>query len=200
MTSGQFGDGFVDLVVADSGELTNGVGQGLTIIQSAGPDQFRVSASLAAGPTPFAVVAGDFTGDGALDLAVADETTDQVSVLLNRGNGTFMPPVCYDVDQAPVALVAADFGNGHVDLATANSNSGDVSVLLGNGDGTFGPQLRFTAGDSPYAIVSADFNGDGRPDLAVANWGSSDISILLGAAMALSRMRRRTPSEVTVIR
>ena len=180
MTSGRFGDGYVDLVVADSGEQTNGVGQGLTIFQSAGPDQFRLSATIAAGSAPFSVVSGDFTGSGVLDLAVANESTDSVSVLLNQGDGTFGPPIPYGVGQGPVSLVAADFGNGHVDLATANSNSDDIWVLLGNGDGTFQPQSRLGVGTSPSAIVSADFNGDGRGDLAVASAGSSDITVLLG--------------------
>jgi large repetitive protein len=180
MTSGRFGDGYVDLVVADSGEQTNGVGQGLTIFQSAGPDQFRLSATIAAGSAPFSVVSGDFTGSGLLDLAVANESTDSVSVLLNQGDGTFGPPIPYGVGQGPVSLVAADFGNGHVDLATANSNSDDIWVLLGNGDGTFQPQSRLGVGTSPSAIVSADFNGDGRGDLAVASAGSSDITVLLG--------------------
>jgi large repetitive protein len=180
MTSGRFGDGYVDLVVADSGELTNGEGQGLTIFQSTGPDQFQLSGTIATASAPFAVVSGDFTGSGVLDLAVANENTDSVSVFLNRGDGTFGPPISYAVGQAPVSLVAADFGNGHVDLATTNSNSDDISVLLGNGDGTFQSQLRFGVGTAPGEIVSADFNDDGRPDLAVANAGSSDVSVLLG--------------------
>ena len=101
-------------------------------------------------------------------------------MLLNRGDGTFLSPVAYDVGQAPTSLVSADFGNGHVDLATANSNSGDVSILLGNGDGTFQSQLRFAAGPSPHVIASADFNSDGRVDLAVASSNPNTISVLLG--------------------
>ena len=179
MTAGRFGDGFVDLVVADSGETT-GSGQGLTVFQSEGPSQFQLSTTIAVGAAPFAVAAGEFTGDGKLDLAVADEASDRVFVLLNRGDGTFLAPVAYDVGQAPTALVAADFGNGQVDLATANSNSGDVSILLGNGDGTFQSQLRFAAGPSPHAIAAADLNSDGRVDLAVANSNPNTISVLLG--------------------
>ena len=111
-------------------------------------------------------MAGNFRGKGVLDLAVADMNSDQVSILLNNGNGTFQAPRWYyRVGSTPLALVAGDFnGDQHVDLATANANSYDVSVLLGNGDsdGTFEPQLRFGAGTFPASLVTADFNGDGH--------------------------------------
>ena len=180
MAAGRLGDGHVDLIVADQGDPSTGNGQGLTIFQDDGPSQFVLSQTIAVGSAPSAVVAANFTGDGPLDLAVADANSNQVYVLLNKGNGTFMAPVAYAVGQVPLALVADDFGNGHIDLATANENSDDVSVLLGNGDGTFEPQMRFGAGTFPGGLVAADFNGDHRLDLAVANLGSSDISVLLG--------------------
>ena len=180
LVAGRFGDGHVDLIVADGGDPTDGVGQGLTVFQDDGPGLFLFSRTIPVGSAPSAIVAGDFNDDGALDLAVALASSDQVSVLLNMGHGTFAAPTSYVVGQVPLSLVAADFGNGHVDLATANENSDDVSVLLGNGDGTFEPELRFGAGTAPGAIVTADFNGDDRADLAVANGGSGDVSVLLG--------------------
>ena len=180
LAAGRLGDGHVDLIVADQGDPFTGNGQGLRVFQGDGPGQFVLSETIAVGSAPSAVVAADLTGDGFLDLAVAEAYTDQVSVLLNKGNGTFMAPVSYSVGSIPESLVAVDFGNGHIDLATANENSDDVSVLLGNGDGTFQPQSRFGAGSSPVALVAADLNGDHRPDLAVANLDSSDISVLLG--------------------
>src|SRR5271157_5948739 len=180
MAAGRLGDGHVDLIVADEGYPSTGNGQGLLVFEGDGPDQFQLAETIALGSAPSAVVAADLTGDGFLDLAVAEAFTNQVSVLLNKGNGTFMAPVPYSVGQSPQSLVAVDFGNGHVDLATANGDSDDVSVLLGNGDGTFEPQSRFGAGSSPMALVAADFNGDHRPDLAVTNQSSNDISVLLG--------------------
>ena len=144
------------------------------------------------GNVPDSVVAGDFNGDGHLDLAVANEIDNTVSVLLGNGDGTFQPQVTYAVGARPDAIVAGDFtGDGRTDLAVANEGSldsignpipgtGDVSVLLGNGDGTFQPQVTYAAGSNPTALVAGDFNRDGRTDLAVANYGSNDVSILLG--------------------
>ena len=126
-------------------------------------------------------MAGDFTGDGRTDLAVANSGSNDVSVLLGNGDGTFQPQVTYAVGTGHDALVAGDFtGDGRTDLAVANYGSNDVSVLLGNGDGTFRNQVTYAVGTGPDALVAGDFTGDGRTDLAVANYGSNDVSVLLG--------------------
>ena len=135
---------------------------------------------LAVGLYPIGIVAGDFTGDGRTDLAVANSGDNTISVLLGNGDGTFAPQVTYAVGSGPEAIVAGDlFGDGHLDLATANYN-GTVSVLLGNGDGTFAPQVTYAVGPRPDAIVAGDFTGNGRFDLAVVNGGSDNVSILMG--------------------
>ena len=96
-------------------------------------------------------MAGDFTGDGRLDLAVANAGDGTVSVLLGNGDGTFQPQVTYAVGSGPDAIVAGDFtGDGRIDLAVANGRCDDtVSVLLGNGDGTFQPQVTYAVGSGP---------------------------------------------------
>jgi hypothetical protein len=181
MVAGQFGDGHVDLIVADQGDPNTGEGQGLTVFQNDGPGQFQHTATIPLEFSPSALVAGDF-GNGNLDLAIADSNDDDVSVFLGNGDGTFQStPSTYAVGSDPQALVACSLRNdGRLDLVTANEDSDEVSVLLGNGNGTFQPQLRFQAGSSPGALVAADFNGDGRPDLAISDRGSGDISVLLG--------------------
>ena len=131
------------------------------------------------GSEPVALVTGDFTGDGRTDLAVANQESNDVSILMGNGDGTFQHSVSYAVGDFPVAIVAGDFtGDGHTDLAVANSGSNDVSILLGNG--TFQNQVTYAVGWYPVALVTGDFTGDGRTDLAVANSGSNDVSILLG--------------------
>ena len=66
-------------------------------------------------------MAGDFNGDGRTDLAVANAGTNDVSVLLGHGDGTFQDQVRYAAGTGPAALVAGDFnGDGRTDLAVAN--------------------------------------------------------------------------------
>ena len=181
LVAGRFGDGHVDLIVADEGDPNTGQGQGLTVFQADGPDAFQLSGTIAAGSGPSAIVAGDFTGDGVLDLAVADSNSGQVSILLNNGNGTFQAPQSYLVGSLPLALVAGDFGNGHCSTwppPTPIPTTSRCSWATATAPSS--PSSRFGAGSSPASLVTADFNGDGRLDLATGNQGSGDISILLG--------------------
>src|SRR5262249_30359650 len=54
--------------------------------------------AVANGYAPWSSIAtGDFTGDGKLDLAVANANGNSVSVLLDNGDGTFQPQVTYAV-------------------------------------------------------------------------------------------------------
>ena len=135
---------------------------------------FGAAAYFTTGWYPRAVTAGDFTGDGILDLATAGNSVD---ILPGNGDGTFVGEVPLYVD--PVALAPADFnGDGHLDLVTADGNSA-VSVQLGLGTGDLTPPLVFAAGSAPTAVAVGDFNGDGLPDVAAANAGSDDVSVLL---------------------
>ena len=66
-------------------------------------------------------MAGDFSGNGKLDLAVANAVrSNDVSILMGNGDGTFQPAVNYAVGIDPDAIVAGDFsGDGKLDLAVA---------------------------------------------------------------------------------
>jgi hypothetical protein len=133
-----------------------------------------------AGSIPTSVAVGDFNGDGVRDLAVAN-WSNNVSVLLGNGDGTFQAPQNFATAGNPSSVAVGDFnGDGRPDLAVANSSSNNVSVLLGNGDGSFQAAQNFAAGSTPVSTAVGDFNGDGWPDLAVANQDSNNVSVLLG--------------------
>ena len=119
--------------------------------------------------------AGDFNGDGILDLAFAP---GPLKMFLNAGNGssTELPDVPFG-DGGP--FVSGDFnGDGILDLASANGNS--VSVFLGNGDGTFTQKTgQPTSAQTNVNLITADFNGDGILDFAVID-STNAVSIWLG--------------------
>lgn len=131
------------------------------------------------GNDPVSMAMGDFNGDGREDLVTVSFSSNNVSILLGNGDGTFAPPVNYATQYYPNSLAVGDFnGDGKLDIAVTNlcgdSNTcqrkGTVSILLGNGDGTFQPQMDFgTAGFHPVSVAVGDFNGDKKLDLAVAN-------------------------------
>src|SRR5438128_2058650 len=135
-----------------------------------------------AGSSPASVVAGNFNGDGKLDLAVANAGSNNVSMLLGNGDGTFKPALNSGV-LGPGSLAVGDFnGDGKLDLAVTNAG---VSILLGNGDGAFRAPVTYATGNSPSSVAVGDFNRDGKLDLVVANLvnnsgGTGSMGVLLG--------------------
>jgi Domain of unknown function (DUF4347)/NPCBM/NEW2 domain/Glucose / Sorbosone dehydrogenase/FG-GAP-like repeat/Calx-beta domain len=120
------------------------------------------------------IVSADFNRDGKLDIATANAGSNNVSVLLGNGNGTFAPAANFGVGVEPKSVFAADFnGDNKLDLFTANQISNNVSVLLGNGDGTFAPAATYGAVPGAHEAISADIDGDGDLDITVTGWGSN---------------------------
>ncbi len=103
------------------------------------PISFNARRDFAVGTAPQSVAVGDFNDDGVQDLAAAVQGTNNVSVLLGKGNGTFQAGRSFpDGGSNPRSVVVADFnGDGQQDLAVANQGTNNVSLLLGNGDGSF---------------------------------------------------------------
>ncbi|MBV8608925.1 MAG: VCBS repeat-containing protein, partial [Singulisphaera sp.] len=136
------------------------------------------------GINPVSSVSGDFNRDGALDVVTANEGSNDVTILLGNGDGTFQTPRTFPAGVDPIAVTADDFnGDGRLDLAVADQgdpNTGQgrgVTILLGNGDGTFQAPVLYDAGITPTSIVAGDFEGADHPlDLAVAGTGSNGVS------------------------
>ncbi|HEX6182690.1 MAG TPA: FG-GAP-like repeat-containing protein [Pyrinomonadaceae bacterium] len=141
------------------------------------------TASLGVGTNPLSTAVGDFNRDGRQDIAVANNGSNSVSVLLGDGAGSFAAATSFNVGSQPRSVAVADLNNdGKQDIVTANFNSGDVSLLLGDGAGGFGAATSLTVGTNPFSVATGDFNNDGRPDLVAANSGADTVSILLADA------------------
>jgi hypothetical protein len=105
-----------------------------------------------------------------------------LSVLLGKGDGTFLPGVpVASTTQYPEVEVIGDFnGDGTADIAISYAYSG-VETFLGNGDGTFTPvPVSTVLGSSANQMTVGDFNGDGKTDLIVADIGGGAPTLLLG--------------------
>ncbi len=137
------------------------------------------------GPTPLAMVKGDFNGDGLPDLAVAISNNKEISVLLGLGSNMLDLSQYITVDQFPAALTAEDLnGDGLTDLAATHLSNDRLSVIYGNGNGKFQEPLTFAVGSSPIAVAAGDFDSDGHIDLITTNYKDDTLSFLINTPNA----------------
>ncbi len=120
-------------------------------------------------------MAGDFTGNGHLDLAVADGYSGDVHGAAGQWRRHVSKPEVISLGPGPNVGRRSWRGISPATVAsTWPSPSREASrkrflgVLLGNGDGTFQVAPRSpTRWVGPAAIVAGDFTGNGHLDLAV---------------------------------
>jgi fibronectin type 3 domain-containing protein len=191
-------DGDLDLAVTN--KLTNKV---LLLRGNGGgsfgtPDEFLVGDG-ANSYLPMAVAIANFNGDADangdpyLDLAVVNNASSTISILINDAAGGFNAPTGFAVGLQPFDLAAATFNPtgpndppDPVDLAVPNFKADSVTVHLGSGNGTFGPSLEVDIDSNdeidrtPVAVATGDFNSDGRQDIVVVNKSWNSVLVLLG--------------------
>jgi Bacterial Ig-like domain (group 3)/FG-GAP-like repeat len=178
------GDGRPDLIISACCE-SNGHGEAAVLLGN-GDGTFQAPVFYDSGGGlggPLAVA--DLTGNGILDIAIANWDNNTVGVLLGNGDGTFQTAVTSTGPFDPTCLVIADVNKaGTPDVLICSDNS--VALMLGNGNGTFQPPTTYYAGFCDGGVAVADFNGDGAPDLAIGNQGSGSctgvgfVGVLLG--------------------
>lgn len=152
------------------------------------------------------VAAGDFDGDGDLDLVVTDRRT--VSALLQGDALSFtrtdlaIPSPC-----SISALAAGDLnGDGLAEIVVACSAAGDWAQILDNDAGTFSIGAALTIGFyDPVAIKLLDMDEDGDLDVVHVNDRSSDVSVHLNdgsGAFGLPRSyaTQRDPTDLVIDR
>lgn len=163
-------DGIVDLVVGTTSGfhpytlwLMHGLGDGRFW---GGPPTY----STGGGAKSLAIA--DFNGDEQPDLVVMNGGSSALAVLLNQGDGSFLPGGPITFASNPQAVTAADFnGDGHADLAALGTLA--MYVAFGNGDGTFETPVNIVPAGGFFAsaardAVATDVDGNGHPDILIA--------------------------------
>jgi FG-GAP-like repeat len=146
---------------------------------------------LGGGGNPQAIVMGQFdsTNNATPDVAVADQDTGDVSVLLGNGAGGLGAPTAFSTSGSnPAALATGSFNTMSdtlTDIAAVNSVSDTAAILLGDGSGSFSAPLSPTVPTdlTPRSVAVGDFDGINGDDLGVANFSGDGtdgtVTILL---------------------
>ena len=130
-----------------------------------GDGTFQAPIFFPAGTNPSSIVAGDWTGSGVIDLAVADSGSDDVTVLMGNGRGGFRAsPRLPRPDRAIRCRSwrVTSRARGYSSLAVVDQSTNGVSILLNNGRGEFVAQPPISLGDDlsrrvSDALVAGDF-------------------------------------------
>jgi len=175
-------DGKVDMAV------TNINGNTVSVHRNAstgiGSLSFFASQNFATDVDPIDVAIDDFDGDGKVDMAVVNQSTNSISTYLNTssiGSISFTTQSAFVTGAVPYLFSTGDLdGDGKAEIAVANFGDNTVSVLRNissNGNISFLSKVDFSTGSLPQSVAIGDIDGDEKPDLAVASRSSNAISV-----------------------
>ncbi|MDT4898947.1 MAG: hypothetical protein QOH25_4024 [Acidobacteriota bacterium] len=143
------------------------------------------SSPFAVGRAPYPHVVGDVNGDGNLDIITPNVGSNNVTVLLGNGKGSFTAAANspFAVETRPYYVAVGDVnGDGKPDLMTTHDDINLMSTLLGDGRGGFtaAPDSPLDLGRRAYKLVAADVNRDAVVDLIIGTEASNSVTVLLG--------------------
>jgi len=181
------GDGKPDLVVTNYGSNTVSVLRNISTVGAINAGSFAAKVNFTTGTLPYFVVIGDLDGDGKPDMAVANNSSNTVSVFRNTSNvgsittSSFATKVDFATGSYPSGVAIGDLdGDGKPDLAVTNYTSSTVSVFRNTstvGAITLATKVDFVTGTSPQVIAISDLDGDGKADMAVINLSTNSLSV-----------------------
>jgi len=192
-------DGKNDLTVANSqgntvSILKNAIAEELEEINSS---SFAPKVDYASGIIPRNTANADIDGDGKLDLIVANQSTNEISIFRNTIDtgafdaNSFSERVDLSLGSSPFGIAVNDLDeDGKPDLVVSNYGDNEISVIKnistpGNITvNTFLPKIDFATGLHPCDLGVADFDGDQKPDISVVNNDDNSISIFRNIASA----------------
>ncbi|NUN69346.1 MAG: VCBS repeat-containing protein, partial [Bacteroidetes bacterium] len=136
------------------------------VIAAGNGASFAASTDYAAGTQPNSIILADLNADGDADLVAVNSGSDNVSVRLNNGDGTFGSESLLSTGDNPSSVAAGDVdGDGDIDLVVTVTGADQLARFLNNGSGSFGSAATFSTSASPTALSLGDIDTDGDLDV-----------------------------------
>lgn len=189
-------DGKQDLIT--SNELDNTI----SVLIGNGDGSYLLPKTYPVGQIPWYVASGDLNRDGKPDIIVANRKyiSNNISVLLNNGDGSFAPQQNYSTGRAPVSIATGDLNNDNKqDVIVTNQDDATIGIFLGNGDGSLQIQKTISVSLNPGHAGLADYNLDGKLDIIVSNAASHTIGLLRGNGDGTFQAQMEMSSNATWI-
>lgn len=184
------GDGNPDIVVTNSGSNTISVFKSRCTVGIIADSSFAHKVDFSTGSYPFSLSVGDLDGDGKIDIATCNFSSNTISIFRNTTSGdsitssSFAAKVDFPVGSGPYYVVIGDLnGDNKRDLVVSNSADSTLSVFQNTSasgsidNSSFGSRINFAGSNFPYYLAICDVDGDGKPEMAVSNQNGNTISV-----------------------
>jgi len=163
------GDGRPDIVAANR---TGDSGGSNFVCLNRGKGRFDSDCIAFSHESATTIAAGDFNGDGFVDLAVPHRDGGQSHVYLNDGKAGFSKRVPFGPPDAALRVAeAVDLdGDGLLDIVAIDEKRRGTFIYFNQRGGTFSAGAAVGSRKAvPYALAAGDVNLDGKVDIIVGN-------------------------------
>jgi hypothetical protein len=177
-------DGHADLIVGSHDSYT------IMILRGDGKGNFTTSPDSVVmrkgnHPHTHGLGIGDMNGDKYPDIATANSSDNDVTVMLNNGNGSFTsaPGSPFPVGPSPYPLTIGDVNSdGHLDIVSTSTHASSrfITILSGDGRGGFQRSDIPLRTSDPWFVSIGDINNDRVPDMVMTHTERSELTVLTG--------------------
>lgn len=138
---------WIDLAIA------NHQARNISILFGNGNGTFQPQIMYKSGTDPISLIVKDLNNAQALDLVVANQEDNSISIFVNSMDRTFPLDRNLRVTDRSSIVVSADFNQDRM----LNRYSNNIDIFFGNGDMTFTSNEDLATGIRPSALIVDDF-------------------------------------------